>query len=344
MTNKHENLIIKRRINITNYLITYFPSDIAKIISNYDYYLEGKSYIFEDYDNSIICITMLNDGRIISESNYNILKIWNLQSGSCEVTFRIDCNIQCVNVLPDGRIVVATRSRKLLILNAHTGLCEFTFIKNVDIIIRMNVLPDGRIICRTLYGEFKIWNAQTGMCDTTIVMPSIIVDPLILSDAHILFVTKNNSIIMYNIENKTYYTLFETSDRIMKIAIYSDYQIICLVIENMKFKTKLLNLQTRKYDTLFTICTFLVNMPKFIPDIAALPDGRIITSFGKDNTDLKMWDLHLPQTEKNNKTLTGYHISDNNFIGHSEYIKKIFVLHDGRIVSWSDDRAIRVWS
>jgi hypothetical protein len=40
-----ENLMIKRRKNISMHLINFFPKDITKMISEYDYYPECKSYI-----------------------------------------------------------------------------------------------------------------------------------------------------------------------------------------------------------------------------------------------------------------------------------------------------------
>src|SRR5579863_3989453 len=58
-----DNLIIERRNKLTKYLNNFFPNDISKLISTYDYYLEGKTYTnYIDESKSSI---LLNDGSII---------------------------------------------------------------------------------------------------------------------------------------------------------------------------------------------------------------------------------------------------------------------------------------
>src|SRR5579863_5330157 len=94
-----DNFIIERRFNIAKYLDIYFPKDISKLISNYDYYLEGKSYNFNGHTNVVTCIAVLSDGRIVSGSFDKTIKIWNLQTGLCDMTFEDTSWILCIAVI-----------------------------------------------------------------------------------------------------------------------------------------------------------------------------------------------------------------------------------------------------
>jgi WD40 repeat protein len=113
-----DNLIIKRRSNITDILCDYFPKDVAKLISNYDYYLEGKIvHSFKD-NTSIRCIAILSDGRIVSGSDDCTLKIWNLQTGKCDIIFRGHVGmVMCTAALSDGRIISGSTDKTLKIWN-----------------------------------------------------------------------------------------------------------------------------------------------------------------------------------------------------------------------------------
>jgi hypothetical protein len=82
-----DNHIAKRRTNIVKYAQYFFPKDIANLISNYDYYLEGISYTFKDsftslnHDNFVSFISLLPDGRIISAMIVPIIHLrWHASS------------------------------------------------------------------------------------------------------------------------------------------------------------------------------------------------------------------------------------------------------------------------
>jgi hypothetical protein len=73
----NDNFIIKRRTSIATYLNIFFPNVISKMISEYDYYLEGKATILTDHCEALNDIAIFPDGRIISGSCNGTMKIWN---------------------------------------------------------------------------------------------------------------------------------------------------------------------------------------------------------------------------------------------------------------------------
>jgi WD40 repeat protein len=90
------NLIKKRRSDIVIWLNNFFPQDIAELISKYDYHLEGISYTFNGHKSAVSCIGVIPDGnefRLVSGSYDGTIKIWNLQTGECDITFEIDASL-----------------------------------------------------------------------------------------------------------------------------------------------------------------------------------------------------------------------------------------------------------
>ncbi|HLX54550.1 MAG TPA: hypothetical protein VKR58_11445 [Aquella sp.] len=365
-----ENQIIKRRLNIANHLITYFPNVIAKLISNYDYHLEGKTYTLVDsstgscHDGFICSIAKLPDGRIVSRSLDRTLKIWNptgsLERVCCITDYEIFSPITCIAILPDGRIVSGSRNGIIKIWNLYTGLCDITFGEKDAWIDDIDVLPDGpsgcsvlqavpdqRIISYSVWKETKIWNvrvqditrgiAQTAICDTTIIMDTHTKFHGVLPDGRIITQTDGKSLSLHNIQNETRDTIFDFSTMIGKICIYSENEILCKVIENSLIKIKILNLQTKKCDTAFIICKYLdfVNTHLYDVPIAVLPDGRVVAATGQDNNEITILNL---QTGKYD-TLTV-----ETFIGHTNRITQIIVLDDGQIVTCSHDKTIKIWN
>src|SRR5579863_6116814 len=82
-----DNLIIKRRINVAKYLSDHLPNDVSKLISKYDYYLEGKYSSFV-CNSTISCVCALSaglPGGIVTGLYNGTIAIWNSQTGICEI-------------------------------------------------------------------------------------------------------------------------------------------------------------------------------------------------------------------------------------------------------------------
>ena len=60
-----------------------------------------------------------------------------------------------------------------------------------------------------------------------------------------------------------------------------------------------------------------------------MDDPRYVCSASKDKT-LRIWNLQNQTTEKT-------------LIGHTDYVRCLLYLPDGRILSGSDDKTMRIW-
>jgi WD40 repeat protein len=349
--NLSDNLIIKRRINISKVIDIFFPKDISKLISEYDYHLQGISCIFkhgfeqmheienifvvkrsayainkeqlivginsgsDDYhlltvwnlsndkcDNKFqdpTCFydaAVLPDGRIVSQSGYNSLKIWSTQTGKCDIIIETKhaFSVVSITVLSDGRIVTGSFDSTLKIFNSSSGNCDITLLghnKSVQCVATLNNYPDpsgccfGERVERIVSGSFdstiKIWNSKTGVCD---------------------------------------FTFYEHSGAVYCIAVLSDGRII----SGSKDRTlKICNLQTGECNVT------LKGHSDSVLCVAELPDGRVVSG-SLDNT-IKVWNVHTGKC-------------DHTFTGHYDAVRRIVVLNDGRIISALDDNTIRIWS
>jgi len=115
-----ENFIIERRKRITHHLIVFLPSDISKLISEYDYELEGTAYTLTGHTDEIFCLALLPDGRIVSGADDNTIKIWNSYTGICDITFTTETYVRYIDILHDGRIVAAMGQGTITIWNPNT--------------------------------------------------------------------------------------------------------------------------------------------------------------------------------------------------------------------------------
>jgi WD40 repeat protein len=115
---------MQRRIFTKNNLTEYVPIVIANLISEYDYYFNGKCELTLKGHNDEVtfCFVLPNEQkiqRIVSGSNDDTIKIWSAQTdrlrcsnpeGNCELTIEGNFpHLKCCDVLPDGRIILEWR-------------------------------------------------------------------------------------------------------------------------------------------------------------------------------------------------------------------------------------------
>lgn len=338
----NDNFIIERRNNIVLYLNTLLPFVISKIISEYDYHFEGKSYVFEGHTNSVTCIAVLSDGRIVSGSRDKTIKVWNANTGLCDITFIDNSEIFCIAALPEAyRIISGSREGELKIWNVNTararrstGFCDLTFEKRIDGIPFIAVLPNGNIITNTARcSEIKMWNSHTGICEKTIINERFCALYCVLPDSpYRIVISVGNKLFVYNVQTEKFEVEFKNIvHSIMHVTSHYDYNIsgirlISLEWENPTVDLKLWNVQTGCCDSVFTIRP-TIGVSNTC-SLCVLANGQIVI---ENERTLEIWDL---QNKQCNTIL----------FGHRGLINDIINLSDGRIATCSIDKTIRIWS
>jgi WD40 repeat protein len=107
--------------------------------------------------------------RICSEHYEGKIKLWNLFTGICEMTFDTDAkSLTAILVIDEQRICTGSSNNTMTVWNVSTGACELTLEGHAKEIIDMALLVDGRLCSASSDGTLKIWNTGTGECESSI--------------------------------------------------------------------------------------------------------------------------------------------------------------------------------
>jgi WD40 repeat protein len=339
--------MLERRKFIKNYLNKFIPNVISNLISEYDYYFVGKCKLeLKEHKNQINCCIALPDDpsdcsieraeRIITGSYDNTIKIWNIQTGKCEVSVvaHLSGGVTCCALLSDEppgregpdselRLVTGSDDRTLKIWNLspfyknESIKCELVLEEHTSYINCCAVLPKGlpgRIISGSSDRTLKLWNANTGQRS--------------------------------NPEGKCELTFKGHTGWVKCCAVLSDDRIISgsddhtIKVWNVKTGTCELTLEGHR---------------NWVNCCAILSDKRIIS--GSDDFTIKIWDVmkEISQIERCDTTYGNEvskaisHTYEMSIKGHSEIINCCTVLPDGPlgepggIISGSSDGTIKVW-
>jgi WD40 repeat protein len=130
------------------------------------------------FDNSFIghssiinCMKLLPDGRLASCSDDGRIKVWNMETGLCDITFDDVCFVECIVALADEkgdfRLVSGNFGATIKVWNVVTKNCDITFKGHSRSISCINVLSDGRVVSGSHDTTIKVWNTRIGNCDMT---------------------------------------------------------------------------------------------------------------------------------------------------------------------------------
>jgi WD40 repeat protein len=350
----------KRQIDIINLLKYFIPNDVAKLISCYDYYLEGIAYTFAKDSSRFLCVDILPDGRIVSGSLNGNVNIWNLMNGNKDITFidnkKYTC---CVATLPDGRIISGSDSGELRIYNLKTGKCDITFSEHynatccVAFFSNTSMIPsyhlnvsdmEYRIVTNgSVSGTMKIWDPITGKCDMTLgnnvdsVCHSQLVRCVgILPNGKIISGSYDTTLKLWDpCTGKCEFTFYGHQNGVLCLRVLPGGHYF--ISGSMDKTLKLWNVKTGECEVTF------VGHSDFVSCVALLPDGRIVS--GSFDKTLKIWDISCAVINgKYDVTHMKSWYSHITLMGHSNAVCCVSVLADGRILSGSDDGTLKIWS
>jgi WD40 repeat protein len=331
----------KRQIDIIKVLNPFFPNVITKLISNYDYHLDGKSYKLNDELNMIRSLVILSNERIVVGSktvNDPKIKIWNIDTGICDTTFMDNSKygLKCLALLPDNRIVSESYDKTIKIWNIQTGKPDISFLnENNGVLCSIVILPDGQIASLSYQYSLRIYNPQNGKYNDIfdnnlpIYEQSRCID--VLRDGRIVIGTNMSELQIWDIKTgKRDKTLIGHTSFINCVIVLSDgSSSYCFVDRAERIvsgssdnKLKIWNAQTGKCDIT------LIGHTDAITKIAELPDGRIVS--GSADKTLRIWNLK-----------TG--ICDM-VLQEDHCIEFLAVFPDGRILSKSFFNTIKIWN
>jgi len=309
------NKINNRRKNISTHLHSFVPKDIADLIAEYDYYIEGVSHNFR---RNMTCEAILSDGRVIGKS-LGVLKILNIKTGKIDTTFRCHTGeIKSIAMHPDGRIVsCAVNDTMIKIWNPLTKKCEVE-LNNHNNPSCVAVLPNGNVVCGS-YKTLTIWNQETEKNYVIHHRSPQLLTPhddwisciTTLSNRRFASGSYDSTITVWNFDNNDMIACLHLRGHTAGVICLATLPDGRIVSGSTDFTLKIWNTLTGTNDIT------LVGHTDIVSCVTVLPDGRIAS--GSMDRTIKIWN---PKTGKCHVTFY-----------NNDKVYNIMTYYDGRIIS-----------
>ena len=105
-----------------------------------------------------MALSILPDGRIVSGSWDQTVRIWNAISGDCErILEGHSGQVWALSILPDGRIVSGSADKTVRIWNAISGDCERILKGHSGGVNEVRALSGGRLLSKDWDDRCLLW-------------------------------------------------------------------------------------------------------------------------------------------------------------------------------------------
>ena len=313
-----------RGISLARYM-TKKPDSLPlfkKSHSSYGTMLDRTTFQNEGHLSSITCALALSDGRIVSGSDDNSLRVWDTSDGQClQVLTGHSAKVTCVEALSDGRIVSGSDDNSLRVWDTSDGRCLQVLAGHSRPVRCVVVLPDGRIVSGSGDHSLRVWDISGGRCLQVLTGHSARITCVeALSDGRIVSGSVDNSLRVWDTsDGQCLQVLTGHSAKVTCVEALSDGRIVSGSDDN----------SLRIWDISGGRCLqVLIGHSGPVICVEALPDGRIVS--GSGDHSLRVWDTSGGQCLQV-------------LAEHSGWVRCVEVLPDGRVVSGSGDHSLRVW-
>ena len=285
--------------------------------------------ILERHTEAVTSIAVSADGRIVSGSDDNTVRIWNATTGECERVLEGHTGgVKSVATAADGRIVSGssdwrtdeTADNTVRIWNAATGECERVLEGHTGGVWSVLVFADRRIVSGSLDATVRIWNAATGKCERVLEgHESKVRTVAVTADGCIVSGSGDNTVRIWNASTGECERVLEGhTGWVDSVTVAADGHIVSGSADNTLriWKATLPNLLEQ------------IRCHVRVTSVSVATNGRIVSA-GEDAVHI--WDAATGLCEL---------VLD----GHSESVSSVAVVADGHIVSGSYDKTVRIWN
>jgi WD40 repeat protein len=284
--------------------------------------------VLEGHTKSIEGALVLSDGRILSWSEDETLRIWDRESGRCLVVLEGHSSawIEGAQLLPDGRILSWAKDATLRIWDSHSGDCISVLRGHAAWVKGSLVLADGRILSWAKDATLRIWDSRSGECLSTLIGHSKeVTGALLLADGRILSWAKEKSPRIWDSRSGECMIILDGhSEAVTGALLLPDERML-----SWAGGSGSKDLVLRVWSTQSGACiAVLEGHSDRVAGAQLLPDGRIL-SWSADMT-LRTWDSQ-----------SGECIAV--LQGHTGQVNGALALPGGRVLSWSADMTLRTW-
>lgn len=271
------------------------------------------------HTDSITCLSILPEKRLVSGSRDCSLRVWDSNIGECLQIWKGHFDsITCIANLPNGQVVSGSHDRTLRVWNINSEESLQTLSEHTESVTCVAVLQDGRIVSGSNDKTIRVWDANTGTCQRILKGHTGSITCLtILPDGQIVSGSLDCTVRVWDVRTNTCIEILKGhAGSITCLLACSDGRIISGSMDNT----------LRVWHSNVDLC--LSGHYKAIRCVTVLPDGRIVS--GSDDHTLRIWDAHTGQC---------LHTMG----GHSSSINCVAFLPDGHVASGSWDCTLRIW-
>jgi NACHT domain- and WD repeat-containing protein len=113
-----------------------------------------------------------DEQRVITVHRNNRLRVWNINSGECELSLEIHSDshrIYSMALLPDGFRVILSSDNSLKVWNLVSKKCERTLVGHTKTVSTIALIPNkSQVISGSWDQTLKVWDLETGECLRTL--------------------------------------------------------------------------------------------------------------------------------------------------------------------------------
>ncbi|EFH84643.1 protein kinase domain-containing protein [Ktedonobacter racemifer] len=286
--------------------------------------LEGHRY-------PVRSVSLSRDGHwLVSGSNDNTVRLWEVNSGRCVHTFKGHTNIvTSVSLSRDGHwLVSGSKDNTVRLWEVNSGRCVHTFKGHTNIVTSVSLSRDGHwLVSGSNDNTVRLWEVNSGRCVHTFKGHTNIVTSVSLSGDGRWLVSGSNdkTIRLWEVNSgrcvRTF-TLEGLTNFVESVSLSGDGR---WLVSGSNDKTiRLWEVNSGRCVRIFQ------GHAGNVDSVSLSEDGRWLVSGSKDNT-VRLWEVNSGRCVRI-------------FEGHTSTVASVSLSGDGRwLVSGSQDQTIRLW-
>lgn len=119
--------------------------------------------MLKGHDDHVITCLQFSGNRIVSGSDDNTLKVWNVTTGKCLRTLRGHTGGVWSSQLSGSIIISGSTDRTLKVWDIETGICKHTLLGHTSTVRCMH-LHGNKVVSGSRDATLRVWNIETGQC------------------------------------------------------------------------------------------------------------------------------------------------------------------------------------
>jgi WD40 repeat protein len=292
---------------------------------------------FTNHENWVHAVAVTADGQLaVSGSESGKLRVWSIDTGEEMLAIQAHANyINAVAVTRAGWVVTASRDLTLKVWDVQSGEALHTLVGHTNSVLAVAVTPDGtRAVSGSRDRDLRVWDLHTGeliyvLKGHTESIRGVAVTP---DGKRAISGSGDGTFKVWDIVNgKLLHTEHARSGPLTAVAVIQEGRKVLTASESQTVRVWDLERETVQHavsshrDAVFAL--------------AMTADGQRVISASQDKK-LKVWDV---KSGEELRTISSMHLLMDIEKHPKTWIYALAVLKDGRVISASWDKTLKVW-